>query len=672
MPLMTNPLDVYFSNSSNPHNPTGASVATGVAAGVATVGLIAGAFYLYRWLTDRPALSEEDLERYNKLITVYKKMGYDIPSVWRLEGNKTTYCMDYGSVTHSLDETIHQLSHEHSAACLARTNILALLQRYLGSLRKRYSTVDKVMQAYDRPDGIEAMFIYETILWFQLVVPSMGELNSRTTEIFEKRIKYCQEILSKIAKNHWHNSERANFKELVERLIDDFKAYHAHLIHRIEIANFNDLINKLGDELLSFSAHSCKTLHLLISDVNQTHLNVKQFKIPYNSERKVQKLRQKTLGEWLYKTLEVAGVEDSTFEAKNTLALEDIIGHLEGEIPGDIGSQLKPGDILKDKWGHWPFVLSNLSKEGKASQFSSQLFSNTETQKNIGKRAHTYLKEIRELHRLTLQFYYVRKNLLRAATVASVFGEIWIYGDRVGKAVLDELLNSVFDVVQDYNKTFSTFWKAYFDEHYKIYAKEKREDDFTNLCHEHLNSIDQYFNNLMSETANQIEGTIIRIHEQALRLPRALEEIKKVKIELMSDLLSFLKLKNKTTSENYGIISQALEDEKQEKIIIENMPSFMARAKEILIKKIREEIDKALAYEEKSPAEREKWDKEREERIVTFAEEALNAIPVTGVEQSEPPPEQPSVNVEKDREHLRDETSELEERIKSALRTPSV
>ncbi len=596
MPLGQNPLETYFSSPphSNPQTQSGhtdsANLAAGVLAGIGIAGGLYAAYScIYKWVTDPSPLSKEDLKRYRAMTTAYRKMGIEIPSRWFLDGKKPTYCMNYSEIIHSLEETINQLLLEHSGMHLARASILLLIKRYLESIEARSTTTDTVFLSYDRPDGVEAMFLYEMVLWFQIIVPNLHDLNEETAATFEKRIAYCREIFIRITKNHWHNQGRANFKDFLERLIGELQEYHSYLIQRIETANFNDLINRLGDNLLSLSAQSFNILHLLINGVNQSNLLVKQFIRPYESDVKVLNLRSKKLGKWLLETLKLADITNSTFESNATITLEEISQHLDAEIPGDEGCTLKPKEIISSEWGHWPFVLS----EPPSQRRTSNLTVLSSKQKRETLHVHEYLKSIREFHRLVLQFYYIRKNLLRITTVANFFGERWIYGDPVGKVLLDELLTNVSEIVQEYRDKFKLFWESYFDEHYVRYAKAHKIDDYRNDCHNWLNMIDQVHKVAIGKISNNIERTIMKIRNQALKLPETEVEIRKIKIDLISELLALLKFKEKTNKLNYKIMAEALEKEQQHDALTREVTPILVRAEshKTLQERIRQKID---------------------------------------------------------------------------------
>ena len=244
------------------------------------------------------------------------------------------------------------------------------------------------------------------------------------------------------------------------------------------------------------------------------------------------------------------------------LSIETINTHLHNQHPSDPACQLAIKKLSYEQWGHWSFIATPINPAQSSLNVSPKKcvpgFFVPRDKLSIQNRALEYLSLIRELHRLTLELYFIRQNLVRAATVANVFGEVWIYGDPVGKVVLAELLNSVSDVTTRYHEKFHEFWQKYFVEHYTTQAKYYKEDDFTHECHVWLNLIDQTNKISINNTVNSIEEVISKIREQAFRLPEIKDRAKQTKKELFMDLLAFLKYRGKTNTTNYGIIHAGL------------------------------------------------------------------------------------------------------------------
>ncbi len=549
--MLPSPIDNHISSSLD----TGIHLATSTATTVAANALgsyIGNAFWT--WMSKRSALKEEDLKRYHALTNAYRKMEIDIPKFWKLDKeNRPSFVLIYQPEIEKLYRRISKLQKNRSGLHLAQASMLALMARYLESISKRNWYGDVVKGASIRPDGIEAMFMADMVIWFQDELPILSEENARIE--FEKRISYCREISTYVSRNNDHDTSRANFKDLTLRLTEQMQNYVNFLIQRQEKARFNELINELSNDLSELAAYLFSSLYLMIRDVHQPFLIVEQFLKPYSSDMKVEQVKNRKLGEWLIRTLTYAGIRDSSYECNTVLKLQDIEHHLAGEVPEDTPCVLK-GTLRHNpraaEWGQWDFV-TKLSKN-----------SIKKIRKNLNpfRESHhdtlNYLRQIRELHRYILLFYFVRQNLVRSATVANFFGEDWIYGDPVGQAVLTELLAGVVDVVQDFHHDFETFWDNYFEKDFKPYAREFQEDDATYPCFNYLNRIDLEHKKNIAETINHIKLKTNAIREQALKLPSMLEKVKQAKKDLFSDLLNFLTSRKKTESPNYEIIKEAL------------------------------------------------------------------------------------------------------------------
>lgn len=572
MPLMPNSLDTLYYQQTPPQSHDRTVAAAGaIAGGIAVASLFYAVSYIHRILTERRPLSNEDLIRYDILASAYREMGEDIIEAWRLDNKKTTFALNYRDAVSSLEMSVNELRRNPSAVNLARLGITHSLQNYLKSVCQRSWMTDKITGAYESPDGIEAMFLKEMLMWCQLKMSVKNVLKKETRDDLEKRIIYYKKVLVGIVANHMHNEERANFKQFLERLIDETEEYLNHLIQKDESATFDELIEEISGNLLGLSSESFEILYLLIDGSNRSFLSfnsrshrperqpfiIKQFMNPKESEPKVQKIRNKRMGEWLFQTIQMTGITGSTYVANALLKQHAIKKHLDGELPSDFPCNLSTVSTelrnMRDTtaWGHWKFV-------DEVSQESNRYFYSSFFQENSSSYlSERYLIQIRELHRLTLQFYYIRQNLLRAAKVASVFGEIWIYGDRVGKAVLEELLSGISEVVQDYLTTFNSFWIKYFEGH-RERTRENGEDDYRYLCHNCLHRIDLIHKIAIQRTARDIEELILRIRQQAKKLPSELEKIRHTKVELFSDLLDFLVVRKKETTLNYQIIQDEL------------------------------------------------------------------------------------------------------------------
>ncbi len=541
---------------------------------------------LYKWWLETSALSKNDLERYRDLVEVYSNSfgdQYDIPSFWKLSSdNRPTFAFNYSAEINKTQSCIDKLIAKKSGMYLARAGILSLLVRYIQSMQNRW--VGSI-----RGDGIELMFVLEMLTWFKEVVPELDQqdkghilhdLNKSTLkksegeeskqppdalssissiggiqEILKTRIDYCKKLSPKIAKYNFLDSNRANFLDLIQRLTEQLESYRMYLIQKSSIIRFNVLINTLSDQLSELSALSFHVLHLLINGANQSYLIVEQFLSPYPSDVKVIAQKNKRIGVWLEKTLQLAGIQDSTFESNKKITFASIQHHLENEIPSDENFNLEGSlrDPLSKDWGHWDFILNHLSDDASDE-------SKTSKRQELEIQAVNYLQQIRQLSRSISLIYFIRQNMVRAATVASVFGEVWIYGDRVGKVVLEELLLSIIDVIGDYSEIFQSFWEKYFND-LNDYARKHGTNHKKDKCFNLLtNHVDLKYKPAIEKVLTHIKNQIDSIRAHSHTLPQIKKETKKIKKDLYKDILDFMKFKNKSNSSNYIIIKNALDD----------------------------------------------------------------------------------------------------------------
>lgn len=590
------------------------STPTAITAGIFTLaGLgLAGAAYggyhfLKKWLETPAKLSELDIKKYHNLISAYKQVNSDLPDEWKItEDYRPTFVLHYPLAMSSLNNYINKLTSENSGLDFAHASILSLIKVYLENIEERNWYEDHLYQAYDRPNGVEAMFLAEMIRWLTNDFPNTHILSPEIIAEFKKRVVYCKEIQFYLSKNNHLDKKRANFKDMLKELINELDEYHSYLNQRFEAANFNDLINRLSDNILGICAHSFNTLYLLINGADQSRLIVKQFLNPPKSNVEMQSVRDKELGKWLYRTLTLAGVNANTFESTKMLSLDKIKHHLDGEHPTDKVCKLPSNlrNITSEKWGHWPFVTQPVplpaSTQG-STRHTDRLFSRGSTKVSASKNAEGYLTFIREISRLILEFYFIRTNLLRAATVACVEGEKWIYGDKVGKAALDALLATVLEDVEEYKNTFEAFWTTYFHHHYNSYSVLKNEDDISHPSHKWLNTIDQQSKVFINNALKKVEDLITKIRLNALRLPDSEEKVQRTKIAMFSDIVAILEHKNKTHSANYKTLNDELsllKTGKQVKAVDNEDEINMARseAETIIASTIREEIDAEVNY----------------------------------------------------------------------------
>lgn len=506
----------------------------------------------YKWFTEREAYTGDYLKSYYNLLVAHRRLGVKTPAFWKLdEENRPQFELKYDILIRNLKSKAELLKLRRSEVHLARAAMLLVIADYLLVAMHHTRTWDKMTGQFIRPDGVEAMFFAEFIDWFERVVPNLNENHPETNELFAKRALYCREVFDLVVLNIKGSESSINPKSTVQRLTQQMEMYHAHLVQHHKALMFNTLIHRLSDDLLGLSVKGFNALFLLIQGVNQPYLLPEQFLRPMDSDVKIIHMKQTHLGKWLSLTLEKAGITASTFASENILALDELKVHLEGEHPNDYTPSLSEHllDPLHPEWGHWGFITDKRCPKNQ----DATAYREAQTQK-----ANKYLLQIRSLYLKLLQMHFIRQNLLRAALVANVFGEIWMYGDPVGQAVLEELLTGVLEVTEGYYQLFDEFWHGYYEQHYREQSRRLGEDDASFPCHFWLNHIDRHIKPEIRHNIDAIKGTLGAIRKQANELPKTLEKIQRIKKDLFNDMLSFLTYLGKTESSNYQIIQRAL------------------------------------------------------------------------------------------------------------------
>ena len=586
-----------------------------LAFGIAAIGVAAASVYViqqaYSWYLQPYAFKADELDRYNLLKNDYKRqLAIDYPDYWELTPDKRpTFTMDYKTVIITIDNKIEQISSHGQIKFIARASILSLFSRYLESLSKRWDNFDRLTGAYDRDDGVEAMFLSEMVSWFLHTVPDEQDVGDKIMDAFDKRIQYCALVMQHISHGNWRSVGRTNFQDFLQTLINEMTSYHEHLVNHSKMVDFNKLVGELSDNLLLLSVKSLNMLYLLINEAPQSRLNVEQFKNPLSSDVKTIKIRATGLGDWLFNELTFLGINTATFDSSEILNVHKIDAHLENQHPDDAVCTLRAElrNPLSPQWGHWPFattitlppvlkIKSNIeapererrgifgrkkAKEGhgllkvrndRSSGFwsfgrkSTLIQNQTDVQENYAltqaevptaeEKAKKYLESMRHLHKLTAKLYHLRQSLNSSKFVTSVYGQTFIYGTPSGTATLEEMLFSVEADVRLYETTYTEFWRDYFGD-YKFYAQENNCGTNDYPCHARLNQINGD-NKERQKIIKEIRKLTSAIKANAKELPEIIEQANQKLLELYGDVLSRMHQYGRTNHPNYGIIAGAL------------------------------------------------------------------------------------------------------------------
>lgn len=552
-------------------------LALGITVAVLATGASA-AWKLSQYMQKPSCFSKEDIVRHRTLIHVYEKMGVNKPDFWSLtEDNRPIFNLDYLVLKDQIDRAVDTLKQFPSTNTFSRIAILSLLSRYLESLSKR-------LVPGERSDGVEAMFLSEMTSWLLTKFLALPDVGENSTETMGKRLTYCEDVRLSLSQNNMFDSTRANFKDLLDKLCHELANYHTNLTNQSKMVSYNSLVTDLSNQLLAYESTLFNMLYLLIDGAHQDRLHIYKFKQPAESDSKEINMRKTILGDWLFKTLSTAGIDEATFDANNDLSIKDIHGHLQGQHPHDSDCNLSSDvrDVKSTQWGHWAFVTEKMPKStGQATSLKTKqqsvdstsyeqimpLLSAVSNQTiDPNKRSHKiamYLASIRDIHRATLLICHLRKKIDRSKFVTGVFGQAWIYGDPAGKAALDELLWSVRHDIQLCEAIVNTFWDAYFS-HYSEYARIKRVDSIEHPCHKWLNTINMsgtYRKNLVESISDLVTNIKINSNALPLTVAKANQSLR----TLYQDILLHMEFYNRTNGDNYRTIKNALDELQQEK-----------------------------------------------------------------------------------------------------------
>ena len=516
----------------------------GIAA--AALGLVAGTVVLakivYNSLTEIPEFSKAELARHHALLSLWKKHfpEKDIPPDWLLEKNKPKVALDLVLNGRRLKAEAESIRKSHTHDHEARAMMLNHIGDLFLSMSKRWKIRDGVryFSKYAvRPDGVDMMFYNQLADWLLKEAPNLFPDQDESIEAYAVMLSYCSSVEQRVLTADYREVSRNNPNATLTRIIANLQNHHDKLIERNLAKSFNALMSDLENLVLGLASQSLDMVYLLINNTEGTHLILDKFLSPTSVDHKIQGTRQTQLGEWLYQTLQVAGITYQTFEPTRTLSLKkDIKTHLSGQHPYD--KDYHGNDY---SWGERPFT-----------KMSNEHFPNGST------KSRHYLAEIREMLRSILELYYMTQNLIRSSRASENFGDIWIYGNPAAKANLKELLASVKFVTDAHINRFTHFWDVYYTQDFLTVAKQKPWDlskrEYTPLVHIN-DTILIEIQALRGKITTKNEGITARLESYPERAPLML----KSKIEFFKGVLEHREYHQQTDSEDYHTAKAELE-----------------------------------------------------------------------------------------------------------------
>lgn len=405
---------------------------------------------LYVRLTQLPKYDPNQQKRHTKLVNEYQSLcitcnpanPHIIPRGWRLdEESRPLHDFDLKKKGSELSLKFRELDIRPTSIHLSACGMLSAIVKLFDSISNRKR---EKLQA----GCLEGMFFSELANWIVIELPTLKFDTKKDLAKLKARRKYCHEILIQVLtpdKIGKRNNPMDTLKEIMVSLDAIIEATE----DLIQFTTFHDLGARFDDAVLGMAAQTFQVMRLMINgdSANEMDLPVHLFLDDTQTYRpKINELKQKRLGQWLQATLMKIDIRSNDFVAHKSISLEEAAKHLHGECIDDTPCTL-PSKLTKDPnhsdWGHWDFMLTN--RDGSS--------------RNIK----TITKNIQHIYRDVLNLYYVRDLLSKLCKTSPVYGEVWLYKDTTGKAMLSVLLNIADKMITQLNQSFNSFFKTTID-----------------------------------------------------------------------------------------------------------------------------------------------------------------------------------------------------------------
>jgi|GEM_PF-5625677 len=467
---------------------------------------------LYIKMTERSPLSnhetdvkKQDLRKYQRMLELYKQVlgKPDCPVHWRLdEDNRPIW-------NSKLSEFVSLFSSEAEALRRSdfplKTSVIKSIQstaRLFESLKRRSFMRGLLPTRKYRTDGYEAMFFSELVQWLAVDLPRSDIAEQSTANMVLKRIKYCEAVQQQVLV-YRDDSNIHNPKSQLARVIGNLKQIHKNCLKAVEAVSFNKCIESIDKDFSEMVVLAFDICHLIIKDVNQDELQVDEFLRPTNVDKKVLKLLDTTMGQWIKNTLEAAGVKENDFNSNKEVTLEAVENHLKVDFH----------TIPLATSGLLPFAVSDRSK------------------------AIRLLKQIADIHRAILNMYHVRASLVKSASVSVNYGENWLHGNNEGKGIVQALLIVIENARQHFLEVVECFWEEFYTRGYEPYANGRI--DANDPIFQRI-SIAANRNNLIKSRAERVTTTLDTIKTSIKNFKIDANVIEKSKRDLIAALYAYL------------------------------------------------------------------------------------------------------------------------------------
>ena len=414
----------------------------------------------------------QDKTRYDRLCNLRRPLSINgcIPEQWELDENG---CPKYKT---KFTENARQLKKHVDALNVCDypqktpvSGLVSVIEHLFVSLSSKKAIWHKGFFQWRgyRSDGYEAMFFSDLAIWLSIDLPRYDIKNPQTAILLQEWITYCKEVQQNVLVFRADERSGNSPKELLVYLIKDLENLHKNICKANKAASFNDKIEHINVDFIDMAKNVFNLFHLLLEDreqpgrVNHPGIHVSQF-LAHNQPTKVTKIDPNVdrlvkyqMGGWIAETFRHAGIRSCSFVNELPIKIDRIPAHINTDF-----SKIKNLSAT----GLWKFSRENRScGEG-------------------------YLKQIAELHRLLLMFYYVRDSVVMGATVSRDLGNAWVYGEDTGREIVELLLNIIADASGKLNESTQKFWVDFY---INDYLQGENTTDNIDICNRRLGEADK-------------------------------------------------------------------------------------------------------------------------------------------------------------------------------------
>ena len=391
-------------------------------------------------------LTGPDIIKHTVLCDLYREiLKTEIPSEWVLTGSRPNHKITFDKVEKLLSKMADNLTESNPIFC----------RQIMGSIHtiiETFSTLNDqkwwwFWKEY-RLDGVEQMFFAELAHWLGTVLPGLSVTDSNTLRTVRARIKYCQEVHKRALTDR--GTAKANMLppeqgllRVTEELQEIESALAASCIH----ATFTDRMKDIGKLFSIMNGNMFDICHLISSTDDKASHGSYFYPKEYLKSESIHRT-DTLMAKWITKTLTAARITTSSLSIIHQIDHAIIKQHLAEEL-NEI-AQLT-NTTAKDY-----FIKAGLP----ASAFMAKDISGRYAFSLENGKAH--LTKIIDMHRAILKLLNVRHSLALARDVATAYGELWLYGDEEGKAIVDGLLLMIEDTSQLNLKVVEEFWQTFY------------------------------------------------------------------------------------------------------------------------------------------------------------------------------------------------------------------